>query len=197
MRGGFGSVVVLETVNASRAFLTIDSGFPLAELEQALRTNRPFTLDYHPSRVPVLYSAEYWQSAKDKPQGEFIDYFISDPSLCRLYLGLSKFDPQTSEDLRKAVSAPRLKIYGHVLDFFGAMFQIRDGKAIVPGGARSEKAWADLAGIPPDKGAAFFERLISRDDGWMASYFDALARINGPVKDYLTEPEHMKRFYAA
>ncbi len=31
----------------------------------------------------------------------------------------------------------------------------------------------------------------------MASYFDALARINGPVKDYLTEPERLKRFYTA
>src|SRR6267143_1493357 len=51
MRGGCGSEVVLETVNASRAFLTTDSGFPLSELEQALRTNRPFTLDYHPTNV--------------------------------------------------------------------------------------------------------------------------------------------------
>src|SRR5437016_11406050 len=80
MRGGCGSEVVLETVNAARAFLTTDSGFPVAELEQALRTNRPFTLDYHPTKLPVLYGAEYWQSAKDKTQGEFIDYFIGDPS---------------------------------------------------------------------------------------------------------------------
>jgi hypothetical protein len=42
MRGGCGSEVVLETVNAARAFLTTDSGFPLAELEQALRTDKPF-----------------------------------------------------------------------------------------------------------------------------------------------------------
>ena len=34
MRGGCGAEVVLETVNATRAFLTIDSGFPLAQLEQ-------------------------------------------------------------------------------------------------------------------------------------------------------------------
>src|SRR5260370_4096150 len=86
MRGGCGSDVVLETVNAMRAFLTIDGGFPLAELEQALRTNRPFTLDYRPTRVPVLYNAEYWQSAKDKTSGHFIDYSISDPSLSRLHL---------------------------------------------------------------------------------------------------------------
>jgi hypothetical protein len=97
MRGGCGSDVVVETVNASRAFLTIDSGFPLAELEQALRTNRPFTLDYHPARVPVLYNVDYWQSAKDKTAGEFVDYFISDPSLCRLYQGLSKLDTETAD----------------------------------------------------------------------------------------------------
>jgi hypothetical protein len=197
MRGGCGSDVVLETVNASRAFLTIDSGFPLAELEQGLRTNRPFSLDYHPARVPVLYQAEYWQSAKEKTTGEFIDYFISDPSLCRLYLGLSKLDPETAALLRQDIPASRLKIYAHVLDFFGGMFEIRGGKAVVPGGAKTERAWADAAGVSPEKGTAFIEKLLARDDGWLASYFDALARINGPVKDYLTEPDRLKRFYAA
>jgi hypothetical protein len=197
MRGGCGSEVVLETVNASRAFLTTDSGFPLAELEQALRTNRPFTLAYHPSKIPVLYGAEYWQSAKDKTQGEFIDYFIGDPSLCRLYLGLSKLDPDTAADLRKAVPASRLKIYAHVLDFFGGMFQIRDGKAVVPGGTRSEKTWNDLTGVSPERGAAFYEKMVATDDGWLASYYDALMRIQGPVRDYLAEPERLKRFYQA
>ncbi|MCX6637985.1 MAG: hypothetical protein NT090_23255, partial [Acidobacteria bacterium] len=93
MRGGCGSEVVLETVNASRAFLTIDSGFPLAELEQALRTNRPFACDYRPTQVPVLYGSDYWLGgSKEKQSGEFIDQFLGDPSICRLYLGLSKLD---------------------------------------------------------------------------------------------------------
>jgi hypothetical protein len=197
MRGGCGADVVLETLNASRAFLTLDSGFPLSDLEQALRLNRPFTMDYHPSRVPVLYTVDYWQSAKDKAQGEFIDFFLSDPAICRLYLALSKLDPETSEEMRKQTPAPRLKIYGHIIDFFGAMFEIRDGKAVVPGGARSEKAWADLVGASPEKGGAFFEKLLSHDDGWMASYFDAIARVNGRVQDYLTDPDRLKRFYGA
>ncbi len=197
MRGGCGSDLVLETVNASRAFLTIDSGFPLSQLEQALRLNQPFTMDYRPARLPLLYDLAYWESAKDKTEGEFIDYFLSDPSLCRLYLGLSKLDPDTAEELRKQMPAPRLKLYAHVLDFFGGMFEIRDGKAIVPGGARAEKAWAELAGVEPSKGAAFFERLLSRDDGWLASYLDALTRIDGPLRDYLTDPDRLKRFYAA
>ncbi len=198
MRGGCGSEVVLETVNAPRAFLTTDSGFPLNDLEQALRTNRPFSYDFHPAQVPVLFGSEYWMTGvKDKTAADFIESFISDPSVCRLYLGLSKLDRETAESLRKAVPFTRLKAYAHVLDFFGGMFEIRDGKAVTPGGQRSAGAWGELVGASPDQGAAFFEKLIAKDDGWMASLYDALARIHGPVRDYLTEPARMKRFYAA
>jgi hypothetical protein len=197
MRGGCGSEVVLETVNASRAFLTIDSGFPIAELEQALRTNRPFRYEYAATKVPVLYSADYWLSSREKQTGEFIDAFLADPSLCRLYLGLSKLDQETAEELRKALPVQRIRAFAHVLDFFGGMLQIRGGKVSVPGGARSAAMWTEIVGSPPDQGAAFLEKLISRDDGWMASYFDSLSRISGPVQDYLTEPERMKRFYMA
>ncbi len=196
MRGGCGSEVVLETVNATRAFLTTDSGFPLPGLEQALRTNRPFRYDFQPTRVPVLFGADYWIPAKEK-DGDFLDVLLSDPSLCRLYLGLSKLDRETGAALRKAVPLARLKAYAHVLDFFGAMFEIRNGKALVPGGQRSAAAWAELAGASPDNGTAFFEKLLARDDGWGASYYDALARIRGPVATYLTEPSRMKRFYVA
>jgi hypothetical protein len=197
MRGACGSDVVLETVNASRAFLTIDSGFPLAELEQALRTNRAFTYDFRPTKIQVLYGPDYWMSSKEKQSSEFVDVFMSDPALCRLYLGLAKLDGETAEELRKAVPVQRLKAFAHVLDFFGGMFLVRNGKVVVPGGSRSEAAWGELAGVQPSQGAAFVERLISKDDGWLNSYFDSLSRIEGPVLNYLTEPDRLKRFYTA
>ena len=198
MRGGCGSEVVLETVNATRAFLTIDSGFPLAELEQALRTNRPFVYDYKPTQVPILYGPDYWVTAKDKGTGEFIDNFLGDPSVCRLYLGLAKLDPATADELRKATTVQKIRAYAHVLDFYGGMFQVRNGHAVVPGGPRLERTWSELLGVSPDKPGPFFERLVAKDDGWMASYFDALLRItNVPVANYLTEPERLKRFYSA
>ena len=198
MRGGCGSEVVLETVNAARAFLTTDSGFPVNDLEQALRTNRPFSYDYRPTPVPVLFGPEFWTGgSKDKEAPEFIETFISDPSICRLYLGLSKLDRETAEALQKTVSYPRLKAYSHVLDFFGGMFEVRGGKAVIPGGQRSAAGWAELAGASPEKGAEFFDKLMSKDDGWLASLFDALARIHGPVQEYLTDPGRMKRFYTA
>jgi hypothetical protein len=197
MRGGCGSDVVLETVNATRAFLTTDSGFPINDLEQALRTNRPFTYDYHPTLIPVLFGPDYWAPREKEKDADFVETFIGDPSICRLYLGMSKLDDETADALRKAVPFTRLRVYSHVLDFFGGMFEIRGGKAVVPGGQRSAAAWAELAGASPDQGGAFFDKLLAKDDGWLASLFDALARIRGPVRDYLVEPAHMKRFYTA
>ena len=68
---------------------------------------------------------------------------------------------------------------------------------MVPGSTRAAPAWADLAGVSPDKGPEFFERLMAKDDGWLASLYDALARIQGPVRDYLTDPTRMRRYYSA
>ena len=77
------------------------------------------------------------------------------------------------------------------------MFQIRGGQAVVPGGPRAITAWRELSGKSPQEGAAFFERLLTRDDGWMASLYDAISRINGPVRDYLLDPKRFVRFYTA
>jgi len=112
----------------------------------------------------------------------------------RLSPEASKLDPKTSEELRKQMPAQRLKLTA-VLDFFGGMFEIRDGKPSFPAGSPHEKAWGELAGVEPSKGAAFYERLLSR--GRLAGQLlDALARIEGRCGDYspIGSPE---RFYAA
>lgn len=193
MRGSCGADIVLETVNPTRAFITVDSAFPLTQLEQDLRANHKFELEYAPTPVPVLYNAEYWMAAAGRP-ADFIEAFLSDPSVCRLYLGLSHLDRPTAEALRKQASPGQLKIYAHVLDFFGGMFQIRNGAAVVPG---SPKIWASMVGVSPNNPGGFFEKLLSTDDGWMASYFDALSRAEGPTAAYLDQPQRTKRFYDA
>lgn len=197
MRGGCGSEVVLETVNAARAFLTTDSGFPLTELEQALQKDKPFVYPYPSTSADVLYSGDYWMTAKEKAQGNFLEALLGDPGLCRFYLGMSKIDPETADAMRAAVPAARLRGFASILDFFGGSFQIRGGRAVVPGGAKAASAWNELTGGSVDRGADFFDKLVGKDDGWLAGLYDALARIHGPVLEYLTEPNRMKRFYAA
>jgi hypothetical protein len=196
MRGSCGGDVVLETVNPTRAFLTVDSAFPIAQLEADLRANRKFEYGFAPTEIPVLYGPEYWMGSFSTKNGhaEFIDAFLSDPSICRLYLGLSKLDNTTAEALRRRISHGELRLYAPVLDFFGSMFEIRNGVAYAPG---PERVWSDLAGGHPSQGAAFYQKIIETDDGWLASYFDALARLDSPAVNYLMQPDRMKRFYNA
>ena len=195
MRGACGSDIVLETVNATRAFLTVDSAFPLTELEQDLRANHRFEMPYAPTPVPVLYDAKYWIAAVNQnAQTDFLDAFLSEPSVCRLYLGLSHLNRETAAALRQQGSPAKLKLYANVLDFYGGMFQIRNGAAVVPG---NPQVWANMVGATPSNPGAFFAKLLATDDGWMASYFDVLSRTEGPTRAYLTQPDRMRRFYDA
>lgn len=195
MRGACGGALVLETVNPTRAFLTLDSAFPLTRLEQDLRANYRFELPYSSTSIPVLYDARYWISALGRNGGgDFLDAFLSDPEICRLYLGLSHLDTGAAEALRRDEPAAKLKIYAHVLDFFGGMFEVRNGAAVVPG---SPRVWQSLVGVSPSDPGKFFYDLIRKDDGWMACYFDTLARLKGPAAAYFTAAGHMRLFYRA
>lgn len=196
MRGSCGADIVLETVNPTRAFITVDSGFPLTELEQDLRANRRFELSYAPTVVPVLYDSNYWLSATGHTdKSDFLDAFTSDAQLCRLYLGLSHVESPVAEALRKQANPLRLRLFANILDFYGGMFSIRNGVAVTPG---PPKVWASLAGTSPNNPGAFFEKLLTTDDGWLASYFDAICRVDNPrLVAYLTEPDHLKRYYDA
>jgi len=197
LRGECGPEAVLETVNPSRAFLSIDSAFPLADLEDAYRRDQGFELEYKPTRVPVLFGPEYWMKAVDGKATNFIDAFLSDPATARLYVSLAKLHRPTASALQTGVSASRLKNYSNVLDFFGASYEIRDGAAVIPGGPSAAKVWADFTGASPSDGADFFQKLTEADDGWMAAYYDAIARTSGSKRAYFMDPARIERFYSA
>ncbi len=198
LRGTCGPDAVLETVNPSRAFLAIDSAFPLTDLELAFRRGKAFSYQFGPTTFPVMFGREYWRGASRRAQASFLDTFIDDPGLARLYVALYNLHRPTAEALRAAVPVDRLKDYAHVLDFFAAMFEVRDGVAILPGGQHARPTWERLTGASSAQGGQFFQQLIERDDGWMAAYFDALARVQGAAAQaYFLEPGRIERFYAA
>ena len=198
LRGECGPDVVLETVNPSRAFLAIDSAFPLADLELAFRRGELFRYEFGPTRLPVLFGREYWLGAARRDRGNFIDTFIDEPVLARLYVAMHNLHRPTAEALRAVAPVDRLADYAPVLDFFGAMFEVRGGTAITPGGARARPAWERLVGERIQQGGRFFQQLIERDDGWMAAYYDAVARVQGPMaRAYFHDPGRIERFYLA
>lgn len=195
LRGECGPEAVLETVNPSRAFLSIDSGFPLAELEHAYRRGESFSIPYDPNYLPVEFGKSYWLSGAKKVEGDFIDVFLADPSMARLYVALGKMHRPTAEALKSAIEVQRLKNFAHVLDFFGETMEIRDGKVVVPGGAAAENVWRDIVGAPPTDPVKFLQTLIEADDGWLAAYYDSMARIQPPGLQYFLSDGRLKRFY--
>lgn len=189
----------LRTDDPERAFVTIDSGFPLHQLEKALQAGTPFEYAMSSSPVPILFDERDWTTAvskHSKEQGkDLLDTILDDPSVARLYWALSRMDPETSRLLQQSIGIAKLLPYAAVLDFYGREICIRDGQVIVPGGESAESAWKDLVGASPTSPTSFIIRLLARDKGWLAAYFDALSRTNGARTSYFTEKDRLRDFY--
>jgi len=200
VRGTCGqNTAYLETDAPKRAFLTIDSGFPLPELEEALRGGKPFAYPYPATQVPVLFSESDWVSASPRKDNgrNLIDALLNDPQLARLYWAFSQLDPETTSALHRSGELGKLVPHAAVLDFYGSHISIRSGRVLVPGGAQAEPAWKDLVGAEPDSPGEFVAQLMARDKGWMAAYFDALSRVKRSQQAYFTDHRRMRLFYDA
>ncbi|MBI4460272.1 MAG: hypothetical protein HY648_09480, partial [Acidobacteria bacterium] len=193
LRQGCGERAVLETADPARAFLAADAGFPLAELEEGLRSGKPFSHAYESAKVPVLFQPGDW--ARDGK--DLIDTLMDDPALARLYWGLSRMDSGTSTFLRQSVGLSKLLPFAAALDFYGSHIAARSGRIMVPGGAAAEPGWRSLAGANPASPAEFVMRLLEKDGGWLVAYFDTLSRIPRSQQAYFAEPKRLERFYSA
>ena len=52
-------------------------------------------------------------------------------------------------------------------------------------------------GASPTSPGPFIEKLVAKDKGWLAAYFDVLSRIGGSQQAYFTEPDRLRLFYSA
>ncbi|MGA9797661.1 MAG: hypothetical protein WBQ68_01525 [Terriglobales bacterium] len=198
LRQPCGKDSALETADPERAFLTIDSGFPLAELELTLQGGKPFVCPFAVSPVPLLFSAGDWVPGGPGAQGSAVlDALIDDPVLARLYWAVARMDTETSTALRQFAGMPSLLPFASILDFYSSHISIRNGRMVVPGGAAAEPAWKELAGASPDSPKEFVARLLAKDDGWLAAYFDTLSRLTPAQQVYFTEAHRLPRFYEA
>jgi hypothetical protein len=194
------STASLITADAERAFLTIDSGFPLPQLEEALQKGGPFTYAFPASPVPVLFTENDWTNAiaeNNKGDRDLLSVLLHDPALARLYSAMSRSDVQTRLDLEQAFGLKKLLPFAPILNFYGNQICIRSGRVIVPGGTVADSQWKNLVGASPDSPHDFVARLLAKDRGWLAAYFDALSRISQTQQAHFIEGDRLKRFYEA
>lgn len=198
LRSSCGPGVTLQTSDPDRAFLTIDSGFPLADLEQAIREDKPFSLPFSSTQLPVLFAPEDWNAISGNPHAfDLLDSLLLRPDLARLFSAMSRLNDETSLALQQSPGLDKLVRYAPALDFYGGNLAIRNGRVLVPGGPSAEAAWNELVGASPDSPGEFVLQLLGKDAGWMAAYFDALASAGPARQAYFTQPARLKRFYQA
>lgn len=188
---------ILRTANPERAFLTIDSGFPLTTLEEALQEDGAFTYSFRGRKVPILLSEKEWIAAtrwKHEPGANLLDALLHDQDLDRLYAAFAKYDEETQLALERSPGLKKLVPFAAVIDLYGSQITIRSGKVVVPG---EESEWRDLVGGSPSTPGPFITNLLSKDRGWLAAYFDVLSRLNPTQQALLTKGVRLKRFYEA
>ncbi|GGG75073.1 hypothetical protein GCM10011585_17300 [Edaphobacter dinghuensis] len=188
----------LETADPRRAFLTIDSGFPLVELEEALEKGVPFAYSYPASRVPVLLQESDWtglSTGSRRNSKNIVDALLKDPTVARLYWALAKSDDETRNELHRSPGLNALLPFAPILDFYGSQICIRSGQVIVPGGMSTQAYWKELVGASPSKPGEFVIHLLAKDNGWLTVYFDTLSRLSQEQQRHFTEAPRLTRLY--
>ncbi|MBV8437878.1 MAG: hypothetical protein JOY95_10235 [Silvibacterium sp.] len=190
----------LVTANPERAFLTTDSGFPLTALEEALDKDAPFSYYYPSTPVPVIFSESAWVqlgNPKRRREGNLLDVLLRDRDVSRLYSAMAKIDTETGMALQQSPGLGKLIPVAGVLNFYGSQLCIRSGRVNVPGGADAEAGWTELVGASPRSPGDFITHLMAKDNGWLAVYYDDLARVDLNQQKHLTQSSRLKHLYEA
>lgn len=190
----------LITENAERAFLTVDSGFPITRLEESLEKGETFSYPYPATRVPVLFTQSDWVSLatwRERPGDDLTDILLHDQNLGRLYSAMSRIEPHTRDLLEQSPGLRKLLPYAATFDFYGDQICIPGHAVSVPGGELAEHSWEEMAGASPRSPSQFVLHLLSRDRGWLAAYFDAMSRIAPAQQTHFAQGMRLRSLYEA
>src|SRR5579863_641840 len=104
-RGDCPKDPALEASNSERAFLTIDSGFPLPELEEKLKAGATFTYPFSATQVPVIFTQNDWaatdKNAASGRDADVVELLMRNRNVARLYWAVSRLDSTTAAVLEQ------------------------------------------------------------------------------------------------
>lgn len=189
----------LITADEERAFLSSDSGFPLVALENAARGVKPFSYQYPQTKLPVLFNERDWTALAKESRWKhsLLDTFLHHPTIARLYWAMSRMDPETRYALKQSPGLASLLPLAPDLDFYGSHIVIRSGHVVVPGGGDAEAAWKAVVGANPSNGSDFATKLLTKDKGWLAAFYDCMSRVGYDQQKHFADRHRLESAYAA
>jgi hypothetical protein len=140
--------------------------------------------------VPLPLDASIWRETllqRQLSDNQIIGAILSDRSTALLYHGLAGLDDETLAWL-----GPERETLRHLLrhagafGVFGPSVRVQAGRIVVPGGADAEPLWRALVGAEPDRPSAFVKRLFGDESGVLAWFYDAMAHLDEPRRQFAT-----------
>ena len=170
----------LITADAERAFLTVDSGFPLTKLEQSLQEGVPFAYAFPATQVPILFTESDWVGLI--PSKQRTGSTAARPADEQRECGPALLGPVAARPADEARAVPCARAQEIALLRPGARLLWKPDLHPRRGGgcARRPSGRAVLArtgGSKSQVAGRFRSSLARQGSGLAAAYFDALSRV--------------------
>ena len=182
---GRGERQARRRANLSLAGLDLDSVLASANAGQ------PIAVSLRSEDVPLPLSPDTWTSVtrpSDRPQGSLISTILGDRQAAFLYYGLLGTDAATRDFfernpavLKGVVESDRAAVFAA----YGQSLRVAGGRVAVPGGRAAEPLWEALAGESVARPDQFVLDLLHKDDGRLASLFDAVSALDPPHQAFV------------
>jgi hypothetical protein len=183
--------------NSARQEFVSALGIDEADMKLTLEKGKPFVVQLHRERVPMLVDPSFWgKLARGAPGRGLLEDMIYNPRVAGLYIALSNMTEETQQAILSVIPTEELLDRTKQLSFYGAGISIQAGRLILPGGAEATSAWAKLVEADPSQIRTFVRNLMRKDGGKLAAYYYALAVLPVQNQRFFTRtPSRLSRFY--
>ncbi len=168
-------------------------------IQDALGAGKSFTLEIPVDEVGIFPAESLWKNAFFEHQqypGGMFEAFATDERVPRVYLALNSMDRAAAEVLCRSIPLRSLADFSAPLSMYAAALSIDGNSVDVPGGRGAQDVWRYLVGVNPSDSAQFLHALLTRDDGRLLAFLNALSQLDPAHQRFFTRsPDRAKRYY--
>ncbi len=170
-------------------------------MEEAIEAGKDYKLEFESAPASILFGEITWVrefASKGLPTGGFVAFLVQEPSVAKLYAGLSAAEPKAAEILATRIGLRKLStdnLPDLLYSYGSAMALNSQGLPVVPGGDSARDIWQSLTQANPKDPAQFYSQLLHRDNGKLLAFFSALGQLQPLRQRFFTRSEDRTAAY--